>query len=282
MESKFFLMEKTVIDTLIMEFLNKKIIKREEHEEEQIISPISFRPKPDGSHRFIFNLKALNESAVYHHFKLDTLEATLPLVTSGCYMTSLDLKDAYYSVPIAPEHQKFLKFIWKGVLYQYLCLPMGLTSSPRLFTKLLKPVFAYLRGHCGISCAGYIASSLYIGDSFEKCMRNTLTAIQVLTSLVFHIHPKKSNTKPTQSIEYLGFVISSTDMSVRLTRTKMDTIVNRCKEFNERERLNGNKEHVIREIASLVGTIVLTFPGAQFGPLHYRYLERGKREALNL
>jgi len=274
-ENKISPMEKTVIDTQIIDFVNKKIIKYSEQEEGQIISPIFLRPKPDGSHRVIFNLKGLNESVVYHHFKLDTLEATLPLVTPGCYMTSLDLKDAYYSVPIAPEHQKFLKFTWRGELYQYLCLPMGLTSSPRLFTKLLKPVFAHLRGECGISCAGYIDDSLYIGDSYGACIRNTLTAVQVLMSLGFHIHPKKSSIKPTQSIEYLGFVVSSTDMSVKLTEEKMNTIVNRCKDF-----LNGNKEHTIREVASLVGTIVSTFPGVQFGPLHYRHLEREKIEAL--
>ena len=30
-------------------------------------------------------------------------------------MTSIDLRDAYYSVPIRPEHRKYLKFIWQGV-----------------------------------------------------------------------------------------------------------------------------------------------------------------------
>ena len=45
----------------------------------------------------------------------------------------------YYSLPIAIEHQKYLKFFWKGVLYTFTCLPMGLSSSPRIFTKVMKP-----------------------------------------------------------------------------------------------------------------------------------------------
>ena len=146
LENKFSDQEKVIIDAQVAEFLSKGILSYSESQDDQIISPIFLRPKPDGTYRVIFNLKALNDSVVYHHFKLDTLEATLPLITPGCYMTSLDLKDAYYSIPIAPEHQRFLKFIWKGVLYQFRCLPMGLTSSPRIFTKALKPVFAYLRG----------------------------------------------------------------------------------------------------------------------------------------
>ena len=97
-------------------------------------SPIFLGPKSDGTYRLIFNLKALNDSVAYHHFKLDTLEATLPLITPGCYMTSLDIKGAYYSIPIAPEQQQFLKFMWKGILYQFLCLPMGVdVVSPNIY-----------------------------------------------------------------------------------------------------------------------------------------------------
>ena len=75
---------------------------------------------------------------------MDTLETAIRLITPGCFMTSIDLKDAYYSVPMALEHQKYLKFVWRNQLYAFTCLPMGLTSSPRIFTKVLKPVFVTL------------------------------------------------------------------------------------------------------------------------------------------
>ena len=83
---------------------------------------------------------------------MDTLETAIRLMTPGCFMTSIEHKDAYYSVPMALEHQKYLKFVWRNQLYAFTCLPMGLTSSPRIFTKILKPVFAKF-GH---SCLGYI------------------------------------------------------------------------------------------------------------------------------
>ena len=67
-------------------------------------------------------------------------------------MSSIDLRDAYYSVPIALEFRKYLKFIWKGEMFQFTALPMGLPSSPRIFTKMLKPVFATLRCQSGYSC----------------------------------------------------------------------------------------------------------------------------------
>jgi hypothetical protein len=60
------------------------------------------------------------------------------------------------------EDQKYLRFIWKEFYFQYSCLPNGLTSAPRLFTKLMKPVFATLRQY-GYKNAGYIDYSLLIG-----------------------------------------------------------------------------------------------------------------------
>ena len=86
-------------------------------------------PKKDGSHRVIFNLKTFNKSVAFYQFKMDTLETAIRLMTPGCFMTSIDLRDAYYSVPIASEHQKCLKFFWPYQLYAFNCLPMGLTSS---------------------------------------------------------------------------------------------------------------------------------------------------------
>jgi len=41
---------------------------------------------------------------------MDTLQSVISLITPNCYMASVDLKDAYYCVPIAVSDQKYLKF----------------------------------------------------------------------------------------------------------------------------------------------------------------------------
>ena len=46
----------------------------------------------------------------YIHFKMETLQSVLSLITPECYLASLDLEDSC-SVPIHPDHTKFLKFI---------------------------------------------------------------------------------------------------------------------------------------------------------------------------
>ena len=101
--SSFTEAEKAIIDNEAEKFLLKGIIRLSLYEDGQVISPIFIRPKKDGSHRVIFNLKRLNEAVSYHRFKRDTLEVAIKLMRPGCYMTSIDLKDAYYSIPVAPE-----------------------------------------------------------------------------------------------------------------------------------------------------------------------------------
>ena len=208
---------------------------------------------------------------------MDTLETAIRLMRPGCYMTSIDLKDAYYSIPIAEEHQKYLKFIWRDQLYAFTSLPMGLTSSPRIFTKVLKPVFSHLRSQFGHTCLGYIDDSFYLEDSYTECEEATLRAIQLFVSLGFKIHPEKSVIIPTQILEFLGFILNSILMSVTLTNKKAVKILQLCQKFSL-----PNKRFTIREVASFLGTLVSSFPGVEFGPLHYRHIEVDKEANLKL
>ena len=107
----------------------------------------------------ILNLKKFNEDLSYHHFKMDTFETAFSVVRKGMYFCTLDIKHAYYSVPVANDDQKFFRLQWRDKIYQYTCIPNGYRDGPRLFTKLLKPVCAKLRAEGHIS-TGFIDDSL--------------------------------------------------------------------------------------------------------------------------
>ena len=99
---------------------------------------------PEAEKRWVTttHLKPLNKFVQYEHFKMEGMPMVLDLVQEGSWMTKIDLKDAYFSVRIAQKDQKFLKFRWRGSLYQFRSCPFGLASAPRSFTKLLKPAMA--------------------------------------------------------------------------------------------------------------------------------------------
>ena len=93
----------------------------------------------------VINLKALNEFVQYHHFKMEGLNTLLDLL-SGCeFFTTIDLKDAYFSISIHADHYKYLRFEWNSTLFEFNCLPFGLSSATRVLTKVLKPFVALIR-----------------------------------------------------------------------------------------------------------------------------------------
>lgn len=77
--------ESEIIYTEIEQLLNKGVIVRTDRETDDFISLIFLREKKDGSHRMILNLKALNKSFVYHHFKMDTLRSVIRLIRPNCF-----------------------------------------------------------------------------------------------------------------------------------------------------------------------------------------------------
>ena len=150
---------------------------------------------------------------------MDTLSTVINLIRPGVYnfMASLDLKHAYYAIPIAAEHRKYLKFVWGGQLYEFKSLPMaGLTSSPRIFTKIMKPVLASLRQK-GYTNGGYIDDFDLQGADFVECCNNVKDMVDLFLQLGFFIHPEKCILTPTQEITFLGFILNSTTMVVYLS-----------------------------------------------------------------
>ena len=127
-------------------------------------------------------------------------------------MIKIDLKDAYFTMPVSNQHQPLLRFMHGGLRYQFSCLPFGLGPAPRLFTKLLKPV-ALLR-RLGLRLIIYLDNIIVFNQTQEGIVRDrdsTLWLLQHLGST-----GKKSGLHPAQSMEYLGFVISSIEIKLFL------------------------------------------------------------------
>ena len=266
----FSLSERAIINEEIAKLLNKGVVEQTHCVEGDFISTIFVRPKKDGSYRMILNLKTLNEFVSYYHFKMDNIKTALKLMRPGCFMASVDLKDAYYSVPIATEDRRYLKFEW-----QYTCLPNGLACAPRLFTKILKPVYSHIRS-LGHICMGHIDDSLLLGYNYSACTKNIQDTVDTFVKLGFVIHPEKSVLVPSQEMEFLGFLLNSVNMTIRLPPTKAERVRLACQSLLCKSKMS------IREVAQVIGLIVSSFPGVQFGELYYRNLEKDKILALQI
>lgn len=265
--------EEKAIDTEISSLLQQGVITLSKHEKGEFISDIFTREKKDGSFRVILNLREFNTHLSYKKFKMETFKSALSLISPCCFMASIDLVSAYYSVPIRARDRKYLKFSWRGKLYSYTCFPNGLSQAPRNFTLLTKPIYAFLH-RLGHISTGYLDDSLLVGKSFEECQKNIDDSVKLFDSLGFVIHPHKSVLKPMQKIDYLGFEIDSVTMTVTLTSERQTKIIGAIKKFQSL------RNPTVRQLASLTGIFVSTLPAVPLGPLHYRSLEKEKIKAL--
>ena len=198
----------------------------------------------------------------------------LPLIKRGMFMTSLDLKDAYFSLPIAKRYKKYLRFIWQGQLYEYQCLCFGLSLAPFYFTKVMKPIFSKLRRE-GINCTFYIDDSLYLNHSKNVLEANTNKALSLFHSLGFTVNAEKSLLTPSRQMVHLGFVLDTTAYTVSLPAEKVDKIKEEC--------VNLLQSHgvTIRQFSKLIGLLVSSFLAIRYAQLHTRYLEIYKTQSLN-
>ena len=265
-----------IISEEIAKLLNKGVIIECGREQGDFLSTVFTRKKKDGNMRTILNLKYLNKHVTYNHFKMESLLDVFKIIQPNCWMASVDLKDAFYSVPIHEEHQKYFKFQWLGKIYKFLGMPNGYGEAMRIFTKILKPPFSILRNQ-GLLSVTFVDDSYLQGKTKDECTYNVNeTILYLLKSLGFTIHTKKSILEPTQSIEFLGFIIDSTTMSVKINAEKSKIIINKIELFLE------NTKPSIRDLASIIGTLVSLFPAMPFGKLYYRNLENEKMTALKL
>jgi len=114
----------------------------------QFVSCIFLVPKTDGTYRPVLNLKPLNLFLEKLHFRMEGLSSVKELLQPSDWLSTVDQKDAYLLVAIVKEHKKFLRFVWQGRTFQFTCLPFGLCSALRMFTKFLRPIMPQM---CNLS-----------------------------------------------------------------------------------------------------------------------------------
>ena len=265
--------ESDFVDEEIEVMVEKGIVEKVEPLEGQVISNIFLRPKKDGRFRFILDLTWVNLHVEYEHFKMFSLHTALEMMRPDCWMGSIDLKDAYYSVPIREEDRKFLRFFWREELFQFRVLPNGLACAPRVFTKLLTPVFASLR-ETGCEAFPYIDDSFVVGDSVERCRESLRELRGSLEKLGFVIHEDKSGFEPTKQLVFLGFILDSEEFKIFLTKEKEEKLIRAAEGILEKGAPS------IREVAGLVGLMVAFAQGFPYGGAHYKRIEADKIGAL--
>jgi len=191
------------------------------------------------------------------------------LIQEGNWMVKLDLKDAYFVIPIHQEHQKWLRFHWQHQPYQFQGLPFGLSSAPRVFTKATCPIVAWLR-QLGMKIVSYIDDFLLITTTQEEARLQAKLMVEIFQLLGFQVNHSKSLLSPQQKLEFLGVLVSSSPPAFSLPPHKLKGL--KAKATQLPKKSSSQAPISAREITQFIGTANAVTVAILPAPLFYRSL----------
>ena len=130
------------------------------------VNPVFSVPKPGGEVRPVINYsksidghslneRLMDEICTVEYLKVQEIVYTLTLVGIGAVIWAKDLEDGYFNVQVDPSQNKFMAFIFLGLLFIPIVLAFGLSSAPLIFTifmwfvvsaiRLAKPEITFIR-----------------------------------------------------------------------------------------------------------------------------------------
>ena len=221
----------TVLDQEVQELLNKEAVHlvKQRVVTEGFISALFVVPKKDRGNRPVVNLKPLNQCITYEHFKMEGIHMLRDLLKLGDWLVKIDLKDAYLTVPIWINHQKYLGSFSVERQHARVCL------SPLRFSFCPESVHEADETSCSsIDTAGliiYLDDILIMAESSDLVLHQAASALNLLESLGFIVNYEKSHLVPTQEIEFLGLLVNSKNLTLILPGEKLrkfGNVANNC------------------------------------------------------
>jgi len=235
-------------------------------------SPYFLCPKKDGTLRPILNLKKFNKFLVKEKFRMETLSDVLASLEQDDWLISVDLKDAYLHVPIHASFHKYLRFAYlndqgQTEVYQWVVLPFGLTSSPRVFTKVLVPLVRHVHSQ-GHKLNPYIDDLIGASRTREKSVEGAQLIVTTLLELGFLINVKKSTLIPTQDLMHLGARVQTQLGVVSVPWDKATAIAKQARALLKQRRI------MVRQLSSFIGKLTACKVMLQWCMYHTRPLTR--------
>ncbi|KMQ86825.1 reverse ribonuclease integrase [Lasius niger] len=167
-------------------------------------SPVVIVKKKDGKQRFCIDFRKVNDVTERDAYPLPQITATLDKLRGARYLTTLDLKNGYWQVPLTPESRPITAFTIPGRgLYQFTVMRFGLHSAPATFQRLLDNV---LGPEMEPNVFVYLDDIIVISATFDQHLRLLAEVFHRLRDARLRLNPDKCRFCVDQ-LKYLGHVI---------------------------------------------------------------------------
>ena len=185
------------------------------------IQPLHVIIKPDKKPRLVIDLsRNLNSHLQYEYFSYSSVRDAAELSTPGCWYGKLDLSNCFLSFPLHPTARPHFIFRFDGQLYQFVRMPFGLASAPRICTLLLSVVAHRLALDRIEHVIRYLDDFLFVASSKEAMALILLSAQQTFTDFGLVVNTKKTEG-PAQQLSFLGIQLDSVKQTLSCTPARL-------------------------------------------------------------
>ena len=202
------------------------------------------------------------EASSVRYASIDDAIRIIRCTGRGCALAKTDVKNAFRLIPVNPNDYDLLGIFWQDHFYYDKCLPMGCSSSCKIFeafSSALEWIARYKLSTPGI--LHILDDFLIIEHDTVTCSTKLLSFLKTCDDLGVPMAPGKT-VGPSTVLSFAGIELDTCKLEARLPQDKIDKCTNTIQDFLKCKKVT------LKDIQSLIGLLNFTcsvvVPGRTF------------------
>lgn len=195
--------ERNEVQNTIDRLLDKNIIRPSQS---PYASAIVLVKKKSGEIRMCVDYRALNKVTARDNFPLPLIEDCVGYLGGKRFFTTLDLRDGFFHVAVAPSSTKYTSFVVPQGQYEYLKMPFGLKNAPAVFQRFVSEIFHDLIAAGKIQV--YIDDIIIATETLDEHFALLETVLRRITEKNLELKLSKCRFAH-ERIDYLGYTVNA-------------------------------------------------------------------------
>jgi len=180
-------------------------------------NPIVMVKKPNGKYRFCLDFRKVNSLSKKDAYPLPNMNGILDKLRAARYISTIDLSQAYFQIPLAENSREITAFSVPGKgLYHFTRMPYGLTGAPATFQRLLDRLIGPEMEPFAFA---YLDDIVIVTPTFEEHMVWLRRVLDKITRAGLTVNPDKCEFCRSQ-VRYLGFIVQREGLTVDPEKTR--------------------------------------------------------------
>lgn len=161
--------------------------------------------KASGGLRPCVDLRRVNDASVRDAYPLPRINSILEKLKTARYISTLDLKQGYWQVPLSKESRPITAFTVPGMgLFAFAVMPFGLHSAGATFQRLLDKIIG---PELEPRAFAYLDDLILVSKTFDEHLELLREVFGRLRDAGLRLNPSKCHFCKTE-LRYLGHIIN--------------------------------------------------------------------------